>query len=100
MQIHVPKELAEMEPVLEYFINTMVRKLHANRHKGNGEAHIQNMVAGLKSETNELLEAIKNESQFNVLLEGADVANFAFLIALNAIIKDKASWQGEQNGNT
>lgn len=96
IEVFLPDELEPFAPNLRYFMETMVRKLHANRHKGFGGAKFHEILPGLMAEVRELEDAIHTESQFNVQLEAADVANFAFLIALRAYQIDKATFVAEQ----
>lgn len=82
IEVYVPDEMVEFAPDLQYFFNTMVRKLHVNRHKGVGKAHdLKMLIGGIKVETAELEKAIDQEGQFDAPLEAADVANFGFLVA-------------------
>lgn len=85
LSIEVPltPELEPFKDDLSYFFETMVRKLHCSRHKGFAEKlSIMDLMGGLGGETDELIEAIRSESQFNTSTEAADVANMAFLIAM------------------
>lgn len=79
------KITAELEPFrddLEYFFNTMVRKLHTNRHKGTDKSFaIGEMRKGAYKELEEVEKALAMGAQFEVTIECADVANFAFLLS-------------------
>jgi len=94
----------ELEPFrddLEYFMRTMVRKLHINRHKKFAEdKSIKTLMNGLTGELLELDEAIKTESQFEAALEAVDVSNMAFLVALKAWQMTKTEYEETQSGNT
>jgi len=82
LQVHLPHEMEEYRGDLEYFFNTMVRKLHVNRHKGvSKELDINEQIGKMRKEIEEIEEALKNESQFDAPVEAADVANHAFLFA-------------------
>lgn len=80
MEIILPDEIAHYEGELRYFVDSMVRKLHANRHKGfvNG-LDFEKCIAGIQGEVAEL-EVSK--TQFEAFMEAADVANWAFLTAV------------------
>lgn len=87
MTIHVPDELEGMAPDLEYFVNTMVRKLHTNRHKGTQSNLDPEAMLGLaEGEMLEAWEALKaGHGQFEFAVECVDVANFVFLAASGAL---------------
>lgn len=64
------------------FVQLMLRKLEANAHKGRWENCIlEDMHDKLVDEVVELNDAIEDGDQEGVLLEAADVANFAMIIA-------------------
>lgn len=94
--INVPDDLAPFAVDLEYFVETMVRKLHVNRHKGTSTVPLDVLQNGLNAEVEELFNAISKESQFDVGLEACDVANFAFLIALRAWSLDKQQFERDR----
>jgi hypothetical protein len=100
--IHVPLT-PELEPFrhdLEDFFRLMVMKLHVNRHKGFAEdMGIDNLIDGIKSETNELVKARYDESQFNAALEAVDVANVSFLFALKCLQMTKREYKEGQVDN-
>lgn len=85
VMLHVPLP-PEMEPYkddLEFFVQTMIRKLHSNRHKGvTKDLNVSALIGGIKRELVELEQAIDNEGQFDAPLEAADIANYSFLIAI------------------
>lgn len=83
LTISLPDELAPFEDDLEYFMNTMIRKLFINRHKGYAEGRTPaDLFKGLQEEVAELARSLYNESQFEGAMEAIDVANMAFLVAL------------------
>lgn len=83
MQVHVPPEISEYEGDLQFFFTLMVRKLALNRHKGFGDREtIEALLNNITDEHVELCQALHAESQFAVMLEAVDVANFALLVAL------------------
>ena len=60
----------------------MVFKLAKNAHKGRWEGlSISDMQAKLSLEVAELNEAINGGNTIEIMLEAADVANFALIIA-------------------
>ena len=77
-----------MEPRKEVkaFAAMMEYKLKKNDHKGNFEnTDVDFLLKRLKEEVDELEIAIKSESYFEVMLEAADVANFACIIVWNIL---------------
>jgi hypothetical protein len=94
----------ELEPFrddLEYFMRTMVRKLHINRHKKFSEdKDIKTLMGSLMNEWVELEDALREESQFEAALEAVDVSNMAFLVALKVWQMTKAEYKEMQNGDT
>ena len=100
MEIYLPPELVQYEGDLRFFVDLMVRKLHTNRHKGFTEGKtLTEILNRLDGERKELGAALDKEGQFDVALESADVANFAFLLALGALRMDKATYE-KQRGTT
>ncbi len=81
--IILPDEIEHYAGDLEYFFQSMMKKLYLNRDKGFGDnvTPIQMMNAALK-ETDELRDALLHKDQFTAYFEAVDVANFAFLCAL------------------
>ena len=77
-----------MEPRKEVkaFAAMMEYKLKKNDHKGNFEnTDVDFLLKRLKEEVNELEIAIKSESYFEIMLEAADVANFACILVWNIL---------------
>ena len=86
MEIHLPDEIKHYEGELRYFIDTMVRKLHTNRHKGFADGkHPVEMFNGAEGEMKELRDALLHRDQFAAFVEAADVANMVFLTGLAAV---------------
>ena len=82
LRVPLPPELEPFRHDLEYFMSTMVRKLHTNRHKGSGRDYSPSeMLAGAFRELEEVEKARNEQGQFEVAIECADVANFMFLMA-------------------
>ncbi len=80
--IHLPRDLENVRPELVRFFDAMVYKLHRNKHKGKWEnVRLGMALPKIRAEINELQEAISNGNTFEVILEAADVANWALIIA-------------------
>lgn len=98
--VGLTEELSPFGNDLSYFVNTMVRKLHINRHKGFAEGvSVSELLRLLDGEVTELKKAFEEESQFNTALEAVDVANMAFLVALKVWQMTKQEYKGIQNGS-
>lgn len=83
IKVPVPPEMVAYRNDLEYFFQTMIRKLYTNRHKGfDRQFDMAGLLKALKSEVAEVEKALAEEGQFDVAVEAADVANIGFLIAL------------------
>lgn len=80
--LSVPPELAGYVPSLIRFFDAMIFKLRRNAHKGRWEAvPLGRAMSGLRGEAVELEEAIKHGNTSEVLMESADVANQALIVA-------------------
>lgn len=97
--IPITEELEPFRNDLENFVRLMVMKLHVNRHKGFAEtAGLDNLIDGVRAETDELIRARHDESQFNAALEAVDVANMSFLFALKCLHMTKKEYkEGQSN---
>lgn len=83
LRVPLPAEMEPYKDDMEYFVSSMVRKLHVNRHKGTSkQLSVPALIKQMKVEIDELERAIDKEGQFDAPLEAADVANFAFLTAI------------------
>lgn len=84
MEIALPEEITHYEGELRYFMDSMIRKLYVNRHKGFGEG--VSFPAALRLIEGELQElrtaAASGEAQFAAYMETVDVANTALIAAL------------------
>lgn len=90
IEITIPEEMEPFADDLQFFVTMMVKKLNVNRHKGFGEgATYPELWDCLNEEVLELNDAYRVEGQFDVVLEAADVANFAFLLANKAMAQTK-----------
>jgi hypothetical protein len=88
VNINIPPSLAGIEPALKSFFEAMVYKLHKNAHKGRWEdMNLSKAFDGIVDETSELNEALNRGSNIEIILEAADVANFAMICA-NIAIKE------------
>ena len=88
IEVAIPPEVAQYAPDIQRFVDAMVYKLGVKSHKGKWE----NMTSGvahelLQKEVVELTEAIERGNMVEIMLEAADVANFALIAS--AIAMDK-----------
>ena len=82
LKISVPDELAELRPDLQRFFDAMIYKLRRNKNKGRWEGlDLKRTFEKLETELKELNEALEEGSSAEILMEAADVANFALIIA-------------------
>ena len=84
MIVDLPDSMEEHKEHFEWFIRTMVLKLHVNRHKvfpveGNKWG---GLLHGLNDEHIELLQALHQQDQFGASIEAVDCANMAWLVSL------------------
>jgi hypothetical protein len=85
LTVYLPPEMEPYKGDLEFFVATMVRKLHVNRHKGTGsDLHPGRMLVLLEEELDEAVKARHQSGQFEFGVECIDIANFAFLAARGA----------------
>lgn len=79
---HAPVNHVPREQILE-FAKIMERKLRENDHKPDWRKEsLGSLIDGLHGEVHELIEAIDTmKSDEDIVLEAADVANFAMFIA-------------------
>lgn len=86
------REIPVREEV-EIFSHAMEYKLRANDHKGGWENQsTPRLFELLKGEVKELEQALEGGNLLEVMLEAADVANYAMMIAWNAM-KGKMLWR-------
>ena len=82
MQISIHPKIADLEPRIKLFVEAMVYKLYKNADKGAWEdLDIDDAFARLREETVELEEAIDRSSNIEIMMEAADIANFAMIVA-------------------
>lgn len=73
----------EYDRELSVFMSVMRLKMEANRHKGRWQdMDLAKVLARIKDETDELAEAIERGSPIDILLESADIGNFAMIAAV------------------
>lgn len=86
MVIGLPAALAIDEARIKRFFDAMVHKLAKNAHKGTmAEANIRDCFSRMEEEVAELKEAIQDGNVIDIMLEAADVANFALIAAVAAV---------------
>lgn len=82
IHIAVPMELELYRHDIRRFLDAIIYKLKKNAHKGRWEgAKIRDYIRKLKDEVAELEDAIAGENHIEIILEAADVANFAMIIS-------------------
>lgn len=90
MQIAVPEALADYEHELHRFFDAMLYKLAKNAAKGKWESYqLGDALRLLEGEIVELKEALEARNTVEIVLEAADVANFALITANIAIDRGK-----------
>lgn len=94
IQVAVPPELHDLgiAPDLQRFFDAMVYKLRRNAHKGRWpDLKIADVQKDLGEEVDELAAVIDTGSTAEILMEAADVANEALILAAIALeAKDAA----------
>lgn len=89
VEVFIPDELAPMAKDLVRFWSAQVYKLRKNAHKGKWEGvGLERCFSLLSAEVAELQQAIAEGSFAEVLMEGADVANFALIATSVALEQD------------
>lgn len=72
------------------FVDVMLEKLGENRYKGHWSDMSQKWLLNrLRQETGELRRAIEGGKATEIAREAADVANFAMMIADNALREEE-----------
>ncbi len=72
------------------FVDVMLEKLDENRHKGHWRDMSQKWLLNrLRQETGELRRAVEGGNATEIAREAADVANFAMMIADNALREEE-----------
>jgi hypothetical protein len=88
LQIAVPPELVDIgvAPDLQRFFDAMIYKLRRNSHKGRWEdLKLPDAMNDLGDEVQELVATVQVGSTSEILMEAADVANEALIVAAIAL---------------
>lgn len=86
MIVTVPEVLLPYENDLHRFFDAMLYKLAKNAGKGKWESYrLGDALNLLEGEVTELKEALEGRNTVEIVLEAADVANFALITANIAI---------------
>lgn len=86
LDIPIPPEVEQYAPEIRRFVEAMVYKLGVHAKKGKWENQtIESRLPKLEGEVTELKEAIQRGNMVEVLLEAADVANYALIISAKAM---------------
>lgn len=95
MFVHIPDSLKASESEIKAFFDAMIFKLAKNSHKGKWEdLGIDKARTRVVEEFNELNEALAEGNTIEIILEAADVANFALILA-NIAIRDAGKHEPE-----
>lgn len=90
MRISIPPEVEPYAEDIRRFVECMVYKLGRNVHKGRWEKLGMSDTYGLlHKEVEELSEAIHRGNMIEIMLEAADVANFALIASAIAMERGK-----------
>lgn len=84
----MPQYRGEYEDALQPFFDAMRHKLTANKHKGRRKwetVPVEKLLELMKKEVKELEEAIAGGNTIEMLLEAADIGNFAMMVAYVAV---------------
>lgn len=101
LRVYLPPEMEPYRGDLEFFVAIMVRKLHLNRHKGvDANLNPGRMLVLAEGEFNEAVHAWMKDSQFDLSVECADLANMAFLAARGAWQMTREEYKEAQNGGS
>ena len=90
LRLHLPPELEPARGEIKAFMDAMLHKLAKNAHKGKWDKMtFDEGVRRLAEELEELQSAatIEGGNTVDIILEAADVANFA-MIAASIVIRD------------
>jgi len=86
--ITIPPEVEQYAPDIARFVDAMVYKLGVHAKKGKWEAMpIERALELLRGEEKELTEAVARGNMVEVMLEAADVANYALIASAIAMEK-------------
>lgn len=88
--VSIPPEVEPYAQDIRRFIEAMVYKLGVHAHKGKWEGQsVESRVEKLEAEVTELKEAIQRGNMVEIMLEAADVANYALIISAIAMERGK-----------
>lgn len=88
--VAIPGEMAAYAPHIRRFIEAMIYKLKLNAHKGMWDSYRETEAVGLmQREVIELQEAVLDGNMVEIMLEAADVANFAMIVSAITIERRK-----------
>lgn len=88
--VNIPMGLEDQKPQIQRFFDAMIFKLNKNSHKGAWEGiGFDHARKRLNDEVEELDAAMSDGNVIEVILEAADVANFALILA-DITIRDAA----------
>jgi len=88
--ITLPRGCEQYSNDIRRFINAMLYKLEINSGKGRWQdINSQESLERLMEEAIELREALQTDNTVSILLEAADVANFALIIASKELDGEK-----------
>lgn len=84
----IPKECEQYAPEIARFVEAMVYKLKVHSGKGKWDNYGTPAALDLlEGEVSELREAVAEGNMVEILLESADVANYALIIASKGLEK-------------
>lgn len=80
MTVFLPDDIEGHEGDIRFFLDSMIRKLSANSHKGWVSKHdVAKMCGLMDGECAEFMTALAAEGQFEAFMEAVDIANMALL---------------------
>lgn len=90
LTIPLPPEVEPYKEELRQHINAMVYKLKVHSKKGKWEnVDLATVLELLRNEAIELQEAVNQGNMIEILLESADVSNYALIASSIAIARGK-----------
>lgn len=98
MNVKIPKVLSESEGDIEFFIGLMMFKLRINVKKDSTHPNIFEFFSDLVCEVNELYDSFRDGNQEEAVMEAADVANQAYILARRAMMISKEDWDESRKG--
>lgn len=90
LTIKLPPEVEQYEHDIRRFVDAMVYKLKVHHRKGRWEnLPVDGAISRLEGEVMELRDAVRGGNTIEVLLEAADVANYAMIVASITVERGK-----------